>query len=68
MLVKKIKLKLKLINKIKKIFLYSFIGFSTAFIAMLFFMTVPDVFTGGPSQIAEYCEKYSFLASAGCWK
>jgi hypothetical protein len=59
MLVKKSKL-------IKKIVLFSFIGFSIFFIAMLFLMTVHDTLTGISFNTAEYCAKYGFLASPGC--
>jgi hypothetical protein len=35
---------------------------------MLFFMVVHDLMTGASSETsAEYCAKYSVLASPGCW-
>ena len=51
----------------KKILKFVFTGFSIFFIALLFFMTVHDLMTGGSSITAEYCTKYGFLASPGCW-
>ena len=54
-------------NKIKKILKWAFSGFTIFFIALLFFMAVHDTFTGNSSQTAEYCAKYGFLASPGCW-
>jgi hypothetical protein len=52
---------------IKKILKFVFTGFSIIFIALLIFMTVHDLMTGGSSITAEYCAKYGFLASPGCW-
>ena len=52
---------------IKKILKFVFTGFSIIFIALLFFMTVHDLMTGESSITAEYCAKYGFLASPGCW-
>jgi hypothetical protein len=35
---------------------------------MLFFMVVHDLMTGASSETsAEYCAKYSVLASPDCW-
>jgi hypothetical protein len=51
----------------KKILKIVFTGFSIFFIALLFFMTVHDLMTGESSITAEYCAKYGFLASPGCW-
>lgn len=42
-------------------------GFSIFFISMLFFMLIHDTITDASSQTAEYCTKYRFLASPGCW-
>ena len=42
-------------------------GFSIFFIGMLFVMLIHDTLTGPSSQTAEYCAKYSFLASPDCW-
>ncbi len=58
---------IKKLKLIKKIFLFSFIGFSIFFIVMLFFLTVHDTMTGISSNSAEYCAKYGFLASPDCW-
>ena len=44
-----------------------FSGLSIVFIAMLVIMTVHDTLTGESSNTAEYCAKYGFLASPGCW-
>ena len=45
-----------------------FSSFSIFFIAMLFFIVVYDALTGASSETtAEYCAKYGFLASPGCW-
>ena len=52
---------------IKKIIKFVFTGFSIFFIALLFFMTVNDLMTGESSITAEYCAKYGFLVSPGCW-
>ena len=54
-------------NTIKKILKYAFSGVSIFFIAMLVVMTVHDTMTGQSSNTAEYCAKYGFLASPGCW-
>jgi|RhiMetdeSRZDD1v2_1073273.scaffolds.fasta_scaffold1462599_1 hypothetical protein len=54
-------------NKIKKVLKFAFSGFTIVFIATLFFMTVQDLMTGESSITAEYCAKYGFLASPGCW-
>ena len=52
---------------IKKALKWIFSGFSIFFIAMLFFIIVYDALTGASSQTtAEYCAKYSFLASPDC--
>ena len=58
----------KKINTIKKVLKFSFSGFSIFFIGMLFFIVVYDALTGTFSDTtAEYCAKYGFLASPGCW-
>ncbi len=54
-------------NSIKNVLKWVFGGFSIFFIAMLVFMLVHDSITGASSQTAEYCTKYGFLASPGCW-
>jgi hypothetical protein len=54
-------------NKIKTILKWTFSGLSILFIAILVFMTVHDIITGESSNTAEYCTKYGFLASPGCW-
>ena len=58
---------IKILKLIKKVLLFSFIGFSIFFIVMLFVMTVHDTITGISSNTAEYCAKYGFLASPDCW-
>jgi uncharacterized membrane protein len=53
---------------IKKALKFAFSGFSLVFIGMLVFITVHDAMTGASSETsAEYCTKYSFLASPDCW-
>ena len=52
---------------IKKVLKWLFSGFSLFFIAMLVFMVIHDAMTGVTSTTAEYCAKYGFLASPGCW-
>ena len=54
-------------SSIKRISELFFSGFSIVFVGMLFIMTVHDVMTGESSTTAEYCAKYGFLASPGCW-
>ena len=54
-------------TSIKKALKWAFNGFSIFFIAMLFFIVVYDSLTGISSTTAEYCTKYGFLASPGCW-
>jgi hypothetical protein len=54
-------------SSIKRISELLFGGFSIVFVGMLFIMTVHDVMTGESSNTAEYCAKYGFLASPGCW-
>ena len=49
---------------IKKVLKFAFIGFTIFFIAMLFFMTVHDTFTGSSSQTANYCSKFGFFSIA----
>jgi phage-related holin len=51
----------------KRILKYLFGGLSLVFIAILVFMVVHDIITGESSNTAEYCSKYGFLASPGCW-
>jgi hypothetical protein len=53
--------------KVKKALKWIFSGFSIFLIAMLVIITVHDTMTGQSSQTAEYCAKYGFLASPGCW-
>ena len=53
--------------RIKKVLKLAVSGFSVAFIDMLFFMTLHDIMTGESSNTAEYCVKYGFLVSPGCW-
>ena len=55
------------LKPIKRIIQFAFSGFSLFFIAMLSFILVHDVLTGESSVTAEYCAKYGFLASRGCW-
>ena len=52
---------------IKNALKWVFSGFSIFFIDMLVIMTVHDKMTGISSDTAEYCAKYGFLASPGCW-
>jgi hypothetical protein len=53
---------------IKKAFKFAFSGFSIFFIGMLVFIVVYDALTGATSDTTpEYCAKYGFLASPGCW-
>ena len=54
-------------NSIKNTLKWIFSGVSIFFIAMLVFMVVHDTLTGESSNTAEYCAKYGFLASPGCW-
>ena len=55
-------------SSIKKALKFAFSGFSLFFIGMLFFIVVFDALTGASSQTTtEYCAKYGFLASPGCW-
>jgi hypothetical protein len=56
------------ISPIKKALKIAFSGFGIFFIAMLVFMVVHDLMTGASSETsAEYCAKYSVLASPNCW-
>ena len=53
---------------IKKALKWIFSGFSIFFIGMLFFIVVYDALTGTFSETTEeYCKKYGFIASPGCW-
>ena len=53
---------------IKKALKFTFSGISLFFIGMLVFMVVHDLMTGASSETsAEYCAKYSILASPDCW-
>ena len=54
-------------NSITNVLKWLFSGFSFFFIAMLFFMVIHDAMTGVSSTTGEYCSKYGFLASPGCW-
>jgi hypothetical protein len=56
------------ISPIKKALKFAFSSFGIFFIAMLVFMVVHDLMTGASSETsAEYCAKYSVLASPDCW-
>jgi hypothetical protein len=55
------------ISPIKKALKFVFSGLSLFFIGMLVFMLIHDLLTGESSTTAEYCAKYGFLASPGCW-
>jgi hypothetical protein len=55
------------ISPIKKALKLAFSGFSLFFIGMLVFVLIHDLLTGESSTTAEYCSKYGFLASPGCW-
>ena len=55
------------ISPIKKALKFVFSGFSLFFIGMLVFVLIHDLLTGESSTTAEYCSKYGFLASPGCW-
>ena len=53
---------------IKKSFKFAFSGLSLFLIGMLVFIVVYDALTGATSDTTpEYCAKYGFLASPGCW-
>ena len=53
---------------IKKALKYAFSGFSLFFIGMLVFIVAYDALTGATSNTTpEYCARYGFLASPGCW-
>ena len=53
---------------IKKVLKFAFSGFSLFFIGMLVFIVVYDALTGATSDTTpEYCARYGFLASPGCW-
>lgn len=55
-------------NSIKKALKFAFSGFSLFFIGMLCFIVVYDAITGATSDTTpEYCKRYGFLASPGCW-
>ncbi len=54
-------------NSIKNTLKWIFSGVCIFFIAMLVFMVIHDTMTGESSNTAEYCAKYGFLASPGCW-
>jgi hypothetical protein len=56
------------ISPIKKALKFAFSGLSLFFIGMLVFMVIHDLLTGASSETsAEYCAKYSILASPACW-
>jgi hypothetical protein len=55
------------LKPIKTILKFSFSGFSLFFICMLLFLVAHDMLTGESSATAEYCAKYGFIASPGCW-
>ena len=52
---------------IKKALKWIFSGFTISIITTLIVMTVHDIMTGESSNTVEYCAKYGFLASPGCW-
>ncbi len=53
---------------IKKVLKYAFSGFSLFFIGILVFIVLYDALTGATSNTTpEYCSRYGFLASPGCW-
>ena len=54
-------------STIKKALKWIFSGLSIFFISMLVVMIVHDIMTGESSNTVEYCAKYGFLASPGCW-
>ena len=55
-------------SSIKRILKWVFGGISIVFVVMLFIIVVHDALTGATSNITpEYCAKYGFLASPGCW-
>jgi hypothetical protein len=55
-------------NSLKKALKWAFSGFGIFFIGMLIFIIVHDAMTGASSETsAEYCAKYSVLASPDCW-
>jgi len=55
------------LQPLKTILKFAFSGFSLLFIGMLLFLIIHDTLTGESSATAEYCAKYGFLASRGCW-
>ena len=55
------------LKPIKTILKFAFSGFSLLFIGTLLFLVIHDTLTGESSATAEYCAKYGFLASPGCW-
>jgi len=55
------------LKPIKTILKFAFSGFSLLFLGILVFIVVHDMLTGESSATAEYCAKYGFLASPGCW-
>ena len=55
------------LKPIKTLIQFAFSGFCLFFICILIFMVVHDTLTGESSVTAEYCAKYGFLASPGCW-
>ena len=52
---------------IKNVLKWIFSGVSIFFVAMLVFMVIHDTITGESSNTEEYCAKYGFFASPGCW-
>jgi hypothetical protein len=54
-------------SSIKRVLQWVFGGSSIVFVGILFIMTVHDVMKSESSNTAEYCKKYGFLASPGCW-
>jgi hypothetical protein len=55
-------------SSLKKALKWAFSGFGIFFIGMLILIIVHDAMTGASSETsAEYCAKYSVLASPDCW-
>ena len=52
---------------IKNALKWVFSGVCIFFVGMLVIMIVHDTMTGTSSKTEQYCAKYRFLASPGCW-
>ena len=52
---------------IKNVLKWIFCGLCVSFIVILVIILVLETAIGTYSQTAEYCAKYGFLASPGCW-